>query len=63
MPADLLEKPAEVEDACRETSGVKPVTRPISKTGKQGPEIRQPIETLGEKIFKGHEEFLGWTPD
>jgi hypothetical protein len=29
----------------------------------RSPNLRQRIEALLRKVFEGHEEFLGWTPD
>jgi len=29
----------------------------------RSPNLRQRIQALLRKVFEGHEEFLGWTPD
>jgi hypothetical protein len=29
----------------------------------QSPSLRRRIEALLSKVFEGHKEFLGWTPD
>ena len=64
MPADLLEKAAEVEEPSQEVSTARPVDpRSVSEAGKQKVESPRPTKNLARKIFEGHEEFLGWTPE
>lgn len=61
MPAEILEKPADVEELSgqivKDTTAVR-VNRP---TIEQPP--AEPAKSLWRRIFEGHEEFLGWTPD
>ncbi len=56
MPAELLERPIEVEDVSREPVVQRSVANPKAATP-------QPPKTIWRKIFEGHEEFLGWTPE
>ncbi len=73
MPADVLEKPATVEDVPRDISTRKPVVdvavedaasaqQTVSETDEPNPTSQQ-IESVLRKIFEGYEEFLGCTPD
>lgn len=76
MPTDLLEKPVTVEDAPPAVrkprsavtdvlgNGRRAVRPPVSETSEHKPSnLQQRIRILLRKIFEGHEEFLGWTPD
>jgi len=60
MPAELLEKPVEVEKISKDN--LNAVRDAVSQSGN--PEAAtQPRKSLLRKIFEGHEEFLGRTPD
>jgi hypothetical protein len=56
MPAELLEKPVTSPDI------LKPVANAVPQSRDQGA-ATQPPKSLLRKIFEGHEEFLGRTPD
>jgi len=55
MPAELLEKPVEVEEMPREIPKAF-ATGAVEKEAATG-------KSLWRKVFEGHEEFLGCTPD
>ena len=62
MPADLLEKPAEIEESASKLPRLNLVRPNIWQNDQPAPET-QPAATWWQKIFKGHEEYLGWTPE
>ena len=62
MPAELLERPAEIEESC-DLAKIRPAVRQTILRVEQKPPTRQRAETLWQKIFKGREEYLGWTPE
>lgn len=58
------------EEASREASRSGALDTPVpsagqavSETSEHEPASQQRTETPLHRIFKGHEEFLGWTPD
>jgi hypothetical protein len=60
MPAELLERPVEVEEKEKSQDALKPKAFSHSRY----PEARtEPGQTLLHRIFEGREEFLGCTPD
>jgi hypothetical protein len=59
MPAQLLEKPIAVEETSREI----PKSASLQRPGLAASEGAEPNKSLWRKIFEGHEEFLGCTPD
>jgi hypothetical protein len=64
MPAELLEKEAEVAEVPRNISEGVAVPQTVVSTAQETADQR----ILGKKsiwreIFEGHQEFLGWTPD
>ena len=62
MPANLLEKPAEIEEMSRKVSKSETVQRTVSQSRDEAVQP-QPDRSRLRKIFEGHEEFLGYTPD
>ncbi|MFY9979763.1 MAG: hypothetical protein WA252_01065 [Candidatus Sulfotelmatobacter sp.] len=59
MPAELLEKPVEAEETSREIPKATSAQRPGLAAG----EAAESNRSLWRKVFEGHEEFLGCTPD
>ena len=59
MPAELLEKPVEVEAASREI----PKSASVQRPGLAASEAAESNKSLWRKVFEGREEFLGCTPD
>lgn len=55
MPAELLEKPVEVVEKSQE------ILLAVSQAANQ--DVAKQPKSLLHKIFEGHEEFLGCTPD
>jgi len=63
MP-QVLEKPETVEAAPRKVSKAGSAVIVAVETNKsETPRTPGRFETRLRKAFKGHEEFLGWTPD
>lgn len=58
MPAELVER-VEVERA----SGEIPKSDSVQRPGFAATEATEPDKSLLKRIFEGHEEFLGCTPD
>jgi len=61
MPAEILEKPTEVEEVAEQNPEAATFPSPAVLAVEQ-PKAR-PVKSLWRRIFEGHEEFLGWTPD
>ncbi len=58
MPTGLIENPLEVEEESRE------VSKPVAKTEAREEVVAPaPKKSLARRIFEGHEDFLGCTPD
>ncbi len=60
MPTVLIEKPPEVDGSSREVVPA-PVVEVLEST--QGQAVCQSRKALWRRVFEGHQEFLGWTPD
>lgn len=60
MPAELLDKPVEIEKQSQDT--LNRVTNAAPKNRNQGITAHAP-KSLLRRIFEGREEFLGYTPD
>jgi hypothetical protein len=61
MPVELLQAPVDVEKESQDV--IKPVTEIASQIRNQVVVKTRPEKSLLHKIFQGHEEFLGRTPD
>lgn len=71
MPAEVVEKPVSVGNVPGEVSKGPSAVADVLGTSGRG--LCRPAETRGptpsktigllHKIFEGHGEFLGWTPD
>jgi hypothetical protein len=71
MSTEVIEKPETAQQVQRETSNRRSAIGDILGSG--GRSTRRPAESaqqrpskivaLLQRIFEGHREFLGWTPD
>lgn len=61
MPADLLQPQTEVDQPSRESAGSADQENIADSRHQKSHGI--PRKTIWRKIFEGHEEFLGLTPD
>jgi len=62
MPAELLEKEAEVAEVPGKISERGAVPQTAASTVEERPD-QAAKKSIWRTIFEGHEEFLGWTPD
>jgi len=67
MPVELLEKEVEVAEVARDIPRIGAVQQsavrtPDQQTKDQNATGKKP-QSIWHKIFEGHEEMLGWTPD
>ncbi|MFZ0761827.1 MAG: hypothetical protein WAM69_17920 [Candidatus Sulfotelmatobacter sp.] len=72
MPSILSERPATVEEAPQGNSSAEHLAvqkvqleakSSLEGRGSKSLSRRQQIAIQSRKMFEGHEEFLGWTPD
>jgi hypothetical protein len=61
MPADLLEQQAEVDRAFQELDRNAAQENAPKRRDQRSPGTTR--KTMWRKVFEGHEEFLGLTPD
>jgi hypothetical protein len=61
VPADLLEQQIEADHAFRQLAPNAVQENVPKKTDLKS--LSAPEKTMWQKIFEGHEEFLGLTPD
>jgi hypothetical protein len=61
MPTNLLEQQIEVDRASREPARTAAQENVLGRRDQKS--SRTPRKTIWWRIFEGHEEFLGLTPD
>jgi hypothetical protein len=61
MPAELLEETTETEKESQKV--LDPTPKPLPQICSQDVVQSPPAKSLLGRIFVGHEEFLGFTPD